>query len=191
MWVLEKTFLSCETCVLSNCFFLNNKTCLKYLFRKYHKLIIFWFWNWCVTPEWSPQEDPKSLNKKYFQDIYKLHYPVSVIIYKTFITVRRYISKSSTECHKWSRARYIPFMVITIRPFPHSWLITAFVTRVIRRMPRLEHVCTNQLIFVGYFDSCSLLIMTANLFASYRFRATSTFFSMATLDICWYLLQKT
>ena len=30
MYVLEKTFLSCETCVLSNCFLLNNKICLKY-----------------------------------------------------------------------------------------------------------------------------------------------------------------
>ena len=29
MYVLEKTFLSCETCVLSNCFLLNNKICLK------------------------------------------------------------------------------------------------------------------------------------------------------------------
>jgi hypothetical protein len=26
---LEKTFLSCETCVLSNCFLLHNKICLK------------------------------------------------------------------------------------------------------------------------------------------------------------------
>ena len=30
MYVLEKTFLSCETCVLSNCFLLNNKICLKF-----------------------------------------------------------------------------------------------------------------------------------------------------------------
>ena len=31
MYVSEKTFLSCETCVLSNSFLLNNKICLKYL----------------------------------------------------------------------------------------------------------------------------------------------------------------
>jgi len=29
MYVLERTFLSCETCVLSNCFLLNNKICIK------------------------------------------------------------------------------------------------------------------------------------------------------------------
>jgi hypothetical protein len=31
-----------------------------------------------------------------------------------------------------------PFVVITIRSFPHSWFITGFVTTVTRRMPLVE-----------------------------------------------------
>ena len=33
---------------------------------------------------------------------------------------------------------YVPFVVITIRFFPHSWLINGFVTRVTRRVPLVE-----------------------------------------------------
>ena len=33
---------------------------------------------------------------------------------------------------------YVPFVVITIRSFPHSWLITGSVTRVPRRVPHVE-----------------------------------------------------
>ena len=33
---------------------------------------------------------------------------------------------------------YIPFVVITIRSFPHSWLIIGFLTRVTRRMQHME-----------------------------------------------------
>ena len=36
-------------------------------------------------------------------------------------------------CHK-----YALFVVITIRSFPHSWLITGSVTRVPRRVPHVE-----------------------------------------------------
>jgi hypothetical protein len=33
---------------------------------------------------------------------------------------------------------YVLFIVITIRPYPHSWITTGFVTRVIRRVPIVE-----------------------------------------------------
>ena len=32
---------------------------------------------------------------------------------------------------------YVPFVVITIRSFPHSWIITWFVARVTRRVPHM------------------------------------------------------
>ena len=34
---------------------------------------------------------------------------------------------------------YVPFIVSTSRSFPHSWLITRFVTRVTRRVSLVEH----------------------------------------------------
>ena len=34
--------------------------------------------------------------------------------------------------------RYVPLVVITSRSFPHSWLITGFVTRLTRRVPLEE-----------------------------------------------------
>ena len=38
---------------------------------------------------------------------------------------------------------YVPFVVITTRPFLHAWLITGFVTRVTRRVHHMEHeLCT-------------------------------------------------
>jgi hypothetical protein len=33
---------------------------------------------------------------------------------------------------------YVPFVVIIIRSFPHSWLINGFVTRLTRRVPHVE-----------------------------------------------------
>jgi hypothetical protein len=33
---------------------------------------------------------------------------------------------------------YVPFVVITFRSFPHSWLITGFLTRLTRRVPLVE-----------------------------------------------------
>ena len=34
---------------------------------------------------------------------------------------------------------YVPLVVNTSRSFPHSWLITGFVTRLTRRVPLVEH----------------------------------------------------
>jgi hypothetical protein len=34
---------------------------------------------------------------------------------------------------------YVPLVVSTSRSFPHSWLITGFVTRLTRRVPLVEH----------------------------------------------------
>ena len=39
-----------------------------------------------------------------------------------------------TNCHA-----YVPFVVITIQSFSHSWLITRFVWRVTWRVPPVEH----------------------------------------------------
>ena len=33
---------------------------------------------------------------------------------------------------------YVPLVVSTFRPFPHSWFVTGFVTRVTRRVPLVE-----------------------------------------------------
>ena len=46
---------------------------------------------------------------------------------------------TSTEylCHKWPPG-YAPLVVSTSRSFPHSWLITGFVTRESRQMPLEE-----------------------------------------------------
>ena len=41
MHVLEKMFLSCETCVQSNCLLLNNKICLKYMWLSFHSCTLF------------------------------------------------------------------------------------------------------------------------------------------------------
>ena len=49
----------------------------------------------------------------------------------TWLTVTEYL------CHKWHK--YVPLVVITIRSFPHSWLITRIVTRVTQRVPHVEH----------------------------------------------------
>ena len=47
--------------------------------------------------------------------------------------VKRYgISVSSTD------HGYVPFVVSTSRSFPHSWLVTGFVTRLTRRVPLVE-----------------------------------------------------
>jgi hypothetical protein len=34
---------------------------------------------------------------------------------------------------------YVPLVIITFTSFPHSWLITGFIARVIRRVPIMEH----------------------------------------------------
>ena len=48
----------------------------------------------------------------------------------TWLTVTEYL------CHKWLRICYT--CRSTSRFFPHSWLITAFVTRLTRRVPLVE-----------------------------------------------------
>ena len=45
----------------------------------------------------------------------------------TWLTVTEYL------CHIYGHS-YVPVVVITIRSFPHSWLVNAFVTRVTRRV---------------------------------------------------------
>ena len=39
-------------------------------------------------------------------------------------------------CHKLQR--YVPFVIITIRSFPQSWLIASFVARVTRQVQHME-----------------------------------------------------
>jgi len=46
---------------------------------------------------------------------------------------------------------YVQFVVITIRSFIHPWLITAFVTRVTRRVSLMEQeLLTHQNIYINY-----------------------------------------
>jgi hypothetical protein len=49
----------------------------------------------------------------------------------TWLTIMEYL------CHKWPRI-YLPLVVNTSRSFPHSQLITGFVTRLPRRVPLVE-----------------------------------------------------
>ena len=50
----------------------------------------------------------------------------------TWLTVTEYM------CHKWPHI-YVSLVVIMIRSFPHSWLITGFVTSATRRVLHAEH----------------------------------------------------
>jgi hypothetical protein len=60
---------------------------------------------------------------------------------------------------------YVPFVVCIARSFPHSWLITWFVTRVTRRVPLVEqelrtlpeHMSSLSLVFCVVF--CQPLIV--------------------------------
>jgi hypothetical protein len=49
--------------------------------------------------------------------------------YSSWLTVTEYLSQMSKDMFRLS---------ITIKPFPHSWLITGFITRVTRRVPHVE-----------------------------------------------------
>jgi hypothetical protein len=49
----------------------------------------------------------------------------------TWLTAMEYL------CHKWPRI--CPLVLNTSRSFPHSWLITGFVTRLTRRVSLVEH----------------------------------------------------
>ena len=53
----------------------------------------------------------------------------------TWLTVMEYL------CHKWPRicsTCHVPLVVNTSRSFPHSLLITGFVTKLTRRVPLVE-----------------------------------------------------
>ena len=45
---------------------------------------------------------------------------------------------------------YIPLVVSTSRSFPHSWIITIFVTRVTRRVPLEGQELLSSLVLVGF-----------------------------------------
>jgi hypothetical protein len=59
------------------------------------------------------------------------HFESSTVATTTWLTAMEYL------CYKWHR--YVPFVVITIRSFPHSWFITGILTRVAQRVPHVEH----------------------------------------------------
>jgi hypothetical protein len=42
------------------------------------------------------------------------------------------------DCYGISDHGYVTLVVNTSRSFPHSWLITGFVTRLTRRVPQVE-----------------------------------------------------
>ena len=50
----------------------------------------------------------------------------------TWLTAMEYL------CHKWPRYPYVPLVGNTSRSFPHSCLITEFVTRLTRRVSLVE-----------------------------------------------------
>ena len=64
--------------------------------------------------------------------VFKLspHLESFTVITMTWLTNTEYL------CHRWPWLCFV--MVITIRSFPHSWLITEFVTRVTRWVPLVE-----------------------------------------------------
>ena len=63
--------------------------------------------------------------------------------------IQNWVRTTTFDCHchrmeSWvnrsgiSDHGYVPFVLITISSFPHSWLITRFVTRVTRRVALVE-----------------------------------------------------
>jgi len=61
----------------------------------------------------------------------------SKLLIQRFLVVKLQRSlRKFYSCHH--DHRYVPFVVITIRSFPYSWLITGFVTRVTRWVPHVE-----------------------------------------------------
>ena len=56
---------------------------------------------------------------------------VPFLQFVTWLTVMEY------QCLKWPRI-YVSLVISTSRSFPHSWLITGFVTRLARRAPLVE-----------------------------------------------------
>jgi hypothetical protein len=58
------------------------------------------------------------------------HFESFTVATMTWLTVMEYL------CYTWHR--YVSFVVITIRSFPHWWLIVGIVTRVAKRVPHVE-----------------------------------------------------
>ena len=53
------------------------------------------------------------------------------------VAIMTWLTSTDYTCHKWPRI-YALFVVIIIRSFPHSWLITGFVTRETQWVPHVE-----------------------------------------------------
>ena len=63
------------------------------------------------------------------------HFDKIMVVTMTWLAITEYL------CYKWPRICF--FVAITIRSFPHSWLITGFVTIVTRRVPHVEQEVNN------------------------------------------------
>ena len=63
---------------------------------------------------------------------------VLVLFYVQWVQLRWEVIARFVDIGKMNEHEYVPFVVITIRSFPHSYLITWFETRVILRLPHVE-----------------------------------------------------
>ena len=63
------------------------------------------------------------------------HFDKIMVVTMTWLAITEYL------CYKWPRTCFV--VAITIRSFPHSWLITGFVTIVTRRVPNVEQEMNN------------------------------------------------
>jgi hypothetical protein len=61
--------------------------------------------------------------------------------------------------------RYVPLVVNTSQSFPHSWLITGFVTRLIRWVPLVEE---ELFILLELLSSCYLIFSFMIVFNCFR-----------------------
>ena len=125
---MEKTFLSSETCVLSNCFLLNNKICLK---------------NIPLAPAYEvyiSQMIRYSRACDSYQDFLDRGLLLTrKLLNQGFILVNLKSSlwKSWLGWSLWNicvtnDTGYV--LLVVIRSFPHSWLIIGIVTRLRRRV---------------------------------------------------------
>jgi len=107
----------------------------------------------------------------------------------TWLTVTEYL------CHKWP---LVPLVVSTWRSFPHSWLITGFVTRITRRVPlvgqelliRSEHMSSPPVFGgVGSVDFCVVLCRSLFVLLSFFFWPLCCLsFSFGHCVVCLFLL---
>ena len=76
------------------------------------------------------------------------HFESFTVVTLTWLTITEYLC---TNVHG-----YIPFVVITCRSIPHSWLITVFMTRVIRWVPHVDHelLTFHSIIYLSWWCSC-------------------------------------